>query len=39
MKNVWGPLGEQILGGRNLLIDAATAMTKAAEQVRAAVEG
>ena len=39
MGSVWGPLGEQILGVRNLQIDAATAMANAAEQVRAAVEG
>ncbi|MEA3501757.1 MAG: extracellular solute-binding protein, partial [Actinomycetota bacterium] len=39
MGNVWVPLGEQILGVRNLQIDAATAMKNAAEQVRAAVSG
>ncbi len=39
MNNVWGPLGDQILGVRNLQIDAATAMANAAEQVRVAVEG
>jgi len=39
MGSVWGPLGEQILGLRNLQIDAATAMANAAEQVAAAVEG
>ena len=37
MNNVWGPLGDQILGVRNLQIDATTAMQNAAEQVRAAV--
>lgn len=39
MGNVWGPLGDQILGVRNLATDAETAMTQAAEQVRAAVDG
>ena len=39
MNNVWGPLGDQILGVRNLQIDATTAMQNAAEQVREAVGG
>jgi maltose-binding protein MalE len=39
MSAVWNPLGDQILLLRNLEIDATTAMTNAAQQVRDAVEG
>ena len=39
MGSVWGPLGDQILGLRNGQTDATTAMTTAADQVRAAVAG
>ena len=39
MGNVWGPLGDQILGVRNLTISAEEAMTNAAEQVRTAIAG
>ncbi|MGB5167652.1 MAG: extracellular solute-binding protein [Acidimicrobiia bacterium] len=39
MSGVWGPLGDQILLLRNQEIDATTAMTNAAEQVREAVAG
>jgi maltose-binding protein MalE len=39
MGAVWGALGDQILGVRNLTISAEEAMTNAAEQVRTAVAG
>lgn len=39
MNSVWGPLGDQLRGMRNGEIDAATAMTNAATQVREAVGG
>jgi maltose-binding protein MalE len=39
MGSVWGPMSDQINGMRNGKVDATTAMTAAAEQVRAAVGG
>lgn len=39
MGSVWGPLGDQLLGVRNLQTDAETAMVTAAEQVTEAVSG
>ena len=39
MGNVWGPLGDNLLGVRNGDVDAATAMATAATAVRDAIAG